>query len=113
MSNGKSTESETMTAKMTDQERNSWLAIRKEAALETDPETAEVHWCFGWTFDPYRVDPDLPEEYQQIGRVYFARSHGSDVWVEFGDLPDAVCNRLWERISAGETDVDAALPWND
>ena len=31
--------------------------------------------------------PDLPEEYQTIGRVYFARSPGSEIWVDYGDLP--------------------------
>jgi hypothetical protein len=44
------------------------LAIRKEAGLKLDPETAEVEWCYAQTLDPYRVDPDLPEQCQQIGR---------------------------------------------
>jgi hypothetical protein len=79
-----------MTTKMTDDERKAWLAIRKEAGLKIDPETAEVHWGYGQTLDPYGVDPDLPEELQQIGREYFARSPGSDVWVHFGDLPETV-----------------------
>jgi hypothetical protein len=43
------------------------------------------------------VDPDLPEEYQQTGRVYFARSPGSDVWVWFGDLPEGTRTALWQR----------------
>ena len=37
-----------MTADMRDQERKSWLAIRKEAALEIDPETTEVHCAPAW-----------------------------------------------------------------
>jgi hypothetical protein len=74
-----------------------WLAIRKEAALKIDPRTAEVFWCYAQTLDPYGVDPDLPEEYQQVGREYFARSPGNDVWVWFGDLPDGVRDALWER----------------
>jgi hypothetical protein len=64
-----------------------WLAIRKEAGLKLDPETAEVEWCCAQTFDPYGVDPDLPEQCQQIAREYFARSPASDVWVNFCDLP--------------------------
>jgi hypothetical protein len=80
-----------------DQERESWLAIRKEAALEIDPETADVDWCYAHTLDPYGVHPELPEEYQQIGREYFARSPGSDVWVWFGDLPDATREALWKK----------------
>jgi hypothetical protein len=91
-----------MTAEMTDQERKSWLAIRKEAALEIDPETAEVDWCYAQTLNPYGVHPDLPEECWQVGREYFARSHGSDVWIGFGDLPEAVRDRLRERYRAGE-----------
>ena len=30
-----------------------WLAIRKEAGLKLDPETAEVEWCYAQTLDPY------------------------------------------------------------
>jgi hypothetical protein len=76
-----------------------WLAIRKEAGLHIDPETAEVYWDFVHLLDPYGVDLDLPEEYQQIGRDYFARSPGSDVWVWFGDLPEETRNALWDRHS--------------
>jgi hypothetical protein len=76
-----------------------WLAIRKEAALKIDPETAEVDWSYARTFDPYGLNlPDLPEEYN-VGRVYFARSRGSDIWVWFGDLPEATREALWQRHS--------------
>jgi hypothetical protein len=91
-----------MTAEMTNQERKDWLAIREEAALEIDPETADVEWCWGQILDPYGVHPDLPPECNQVGRLYFARSPGSDVWVCFYDLPKAVCDRLWERLRAGD-----------
>jgi hypothetical protein len=74
-----------------------WLAIRKEAALRIDPETADVEWTYAQTLDPYGVDPELPEEFQQVGREYFARSPGSDVWVWFGDLPSAIGDALWEK----------------
>jgi hypothetical protein len=47
--------------------------------------------------DPYGDNPDLPEECQQVGRDYFARSPGSDVWVWFGDLPDATRDALWKK----------------
>jgi hypothetical protein len=46
-----------------------WLASRKEAGLEIDPETAEVCWKYAQVMDPYGVRPDLPEEYQQVGRL--------------------------------------------
>ena len=74
-----------------------WLVIRKEAGLKIDPETAEVEWVYGQTLDPYGVDPDLPEECRQIGRNYFARSPGSDIWVCFDDLPDATRDALWAK----------------
>jgi hypothetical protein len=74
-----------------------WLAIRKEAGRKIDPETAEVMWVYAQTLDPYGVDPELPEECQQVGREYFARSPGSDIWVWFLDLPDRTHDRLWEK----------------
>ena len=74
-----------------------WLAIRKEAGLKIDPETAEVDWWYAQTLDPYGVYSDLPEECQQVGREYFARSPGSDVWVCFGDLPDATRDALRKK----------------
>jgi hypothetical protein len=72
-------------------------ASRKEAGLKIDPETAEVEWTYAQTLDPYGVYPELPEEYWQVGREYFARFPGSDVWVWFGDLPDAIRSALWEK----------------
>jgi hypothetical protein len=82
---------------MTDDERKAWLAIRKEAGLKIDPETAEVEWIYAQTLDPYGVYPDLPEECRQVGREYFARSPGSDVWVSFDDLPKATREALWKK----------------
>ena len=70
-------------------------ALRKAVGLQIDPETAEVEWTYAQTLDPYGDDPNLPEEYQQVGREYFARSPGSDVWVWFGDLPKATRDALW------------------
>src|SRR5262245_5335602 len=80
--------------KMTNEQ---WLAVRKEAALLIDPETAEVDWNYAYTFDPYGIDPDLPEECRCVGRAYFARSPGNDVWVHFGDLPEATRDALWRK----------------
>jgi len=86
-----------------------WLAIRKEAGIKIAPETAEVFWKYGQTFDPYGVDPDLPEEYQQIGREYFASSPGSDMWVSFRDLPNATREALWRRLDEGSINLDDDL----
>ena len=76
-----------------------WLATRKEAGLKIIPETAEVTWVYALTLDPYGVYSDLPEECQQVGRQYFTRSPGSDIWIHFGDLPDEIRNALWENIN--------------
>ncbi len=74
-----------------------WLQIRREAGLRIDAETAEVIWIYAQTLDPYGVHSPLPEEYQQVGREYFARSPGENIWVWFGDLPDTTCDQLWEK----------------
>lgn len=79
---------------------NQWLGIRKDAALQIDPATAEVSWSYGMTMDPYGVEPNLLDELKQIGRLYFARAPGSDIWVNFDDLPDAVCSALWARFGS-------------
>jgi hypothetical protein len=84
-----------------------WLAIRKQAGLQIDPETAEVNWIYAQTLDPYGVDPDLPEEYQQVGREYFARSPGSEVWVHFSDLP-----KRRERPCTRSTGTSCARSWS-
>jgi hypothetical protein len=74
-----------------------WREIRKEAGLKIDPETAEVDWTYALTLDPYGVLPELPKEYQQVGREYFARSPGSDIWVAFCDLPEGTRKALWQK----------------
>jgi hypothetical protein len=74
-----------------------WEAWRRAAGLHIDPETADVHWAYTQVLDPYNVWPEIPEECDCVGRSYFARSPGMGVWVEFGDLPDATRNALWEK----------------
>ena len=74
-----------------------WLQIRKEEGRKINPEIAEVMCDRVYLADPYDDDPDLPEECKCIGRAYFARSSGSDIWVLFYDLPDETERRLWER----------------
>jgi hypothetical protein len=76
-----------------------WLAVRKEAGLKIDPESAEVDWNYALTLDPYGILPDLPESLQQVGREYFARAPGSAVWVALGDLPETTREALWKKHS--------------
>ena len=76
-----------------------WLALRKEEGHGIDPETAEVDWHYAQTLDPYGVydEWDLPEEFDQVGREYFARAPESGIWVWFGDLPKQTVKRLEQR----------------
>ena len=76
-----------------------WHEIRREAALHIDPNTAEVAWRYGCKRDPYNVCFDLPEDFRQVGRVWFARAPGSDVWVWFGHLPGVVRKALWDKLN--------------
>jgi len=73
-------------------------ALRRAVGLQVDPETAEVDWAYRETLDPYGDGIDLPEEYRgHVGRAYFARSPGSDIWIAFCDLPEATRNALSEK----------------
>lgn len=69
------------------------LRLLKEAGSKISPATAEVTWWYVNCFDVYGLEPDLPDV--AIGRGYFARAPGSDIWVEFGDLPDQTSAALW------------------
>jgi hypothetical protein len=69
-------------------------ALRKAVGFQIDPVTADVDCWSAQTLDPYGDDPNLPEEYRQVGRESFARSPGSDLWIWFGDLPKATQDRL-------------------
>ncbi len=73
-------------------------AIRKEAGLSINPDTAKLHWKHGQLFDPYGDLVDRPDECDCISRLYFARSPDSGIWVEFGDLPKRTRDALRERM---------------
>jgi hypothetical protein len=81
-------------------EQREWLATRKEEGRTIDPDSADVDWDYACDEDPYGIYPELPEVARQVGRHYFARSHGSDIWVEFGDLPAATFDALWRKHKA-------------
>jgi hypothetical protein len=40
---------------------------------------------------------ELPEEVNMMGREYFARAPGSEIWVEFTDLPEETRDKLWKK----------------
>ena len=86
---------ERLVAQMNKPEVKEWLALRKEAGARIDPTTALVFFEHGDPIDPYGLCNDLVGGW--IGRVYFARSPESDVWVEFGDLPEPTRTAIWQR----------------
>ena len=98
------------------EELRNWLAVRKEEAKRIDAATAEVDWNYTQVLDPYGIDHELPEVYRLtdecdcVGRSYFARAPGSDVWVSFVDLPDATREVLWRKHSRNLA-FPAGLDW--
>jgi hypothetical protein len=89
-------------------------ALRKAAGLLIDPKTAEVMWWHADTCDPYGdYEPD--DEHACIGREYFARAPGMEIWINFCDIPEATRDTLWGmyrsklRFPAGVFDVDTMV----
>ena len=74
-----------------------WLAIRKEEGRKIDPSTAEWGLCYAQVVDPYDVYSEIPEECDCIGREYFARRPGSEIWVAFSDLSEETRSTLSHR----------------
>src|SRR5262245_56268330 len=79
----------------------------KAEGKKIDARSADVTWRYGSICDPYNTGYEGEDN---IGRVYFARTLGSDVWVEFRDLPDETRRILWERLESGEPPV--TVPFN-
>jgi hypothetical protein len=70
---------------------------RGAAAEIIDPTTAEFEWWYGDALDPYGDGLPLFPFEEQVGREYFARAPGSDIWVRVDDLPDTTRDAIWER----------------
>jgi hypothetical protein len=90
-------------------------ALRSAAGLAIDPKTADVMWWHAQTLDPYGDLPRIPDGFDSVGREYFARAPGSDVWINFGHLPQATRDALWATyrcklsFPAGLFDVDTIV----
>jgi hypothetical protein len=70
---------------------------RRAAGKLIDPATARV-WCHGvLMLDPYGDGLNIEPEDRCVGRVCFARAPDSDIWVWFGDLPDATRDAIRKR----------------
>jgi hypothetical protein len=111
MSDNEMQSTEKADARMVSIRAEIWQALLEIAGCQIDPENAEVHWRFGQVVDPYGVYPDLPPECDCVGRLYFARSPGSRIWVEYGDLPEATRKALWQKPYGSSGDVDADVPF--
>jgi hypothetical protein len=75
-----------------------WLASREEAGRKIDIETCEIGCWYTCLADPYGLHPDVPEEFQQIGRMHFVRSAESHGWISRRDLPPAKRKAMDDRI---------------
>lgn len=80
-----------------DLSKEEWMALRLAEAELIDPATAEWDWRWGQIIDPYGDISDFPKEWECVGRIYFARRPGSDIWVCFWDLPSEVSDALHDR----------------
>jgi hypothetical protein len=94
---------------MTEDEIAQFIAERIAEGLTINPDTAEVRWDYAQTLDPYGITT-VPEEYQQVGREFFARNPDG-IWVHFGDLPREVSDKL-DDMHKRELYFPAGLLWN-
>jgi len=90
---------------LTDQGRKDFLASRKEAGLKIDPATAEVIMTWAGMMDPYGIWGDDIED--NIDRAWFACAPGSDIWVEFHDLPEETRKALEGKPVANADELKA------
>ncbi len=75
---------------------------RRDVGLRIDPATASVFFLRTQSRDPYRDNPDLPDELRQISCEYFAVDPVERVAVHFGDLPAATREALAEKRHAAD-----------
>jgi hypothetical protein len=89
----------TYNAEANQAEITAWLQIRADEAKRIDPETAEFTWWYAQTADPYGVYDDTPAQESVVGREYFVRNKGSDIWVLLAHVPLSVQDAIWKRVS--------------
>lgn len=75
-----------------------WLEIRKLEGQRIDPANVEMHWHWTEITDPYGVYGPCPKN-SCIGRTYFFRTPGSEIWVASTDIPEEKMEILWARIN--------------
>jgi hypothetical protein len=77
---------------------------RKRVGLRINPTTATVFFDYAQIIDPYGDDPELPEECQCVGRVFFAVDPDDRIAVCFYDLPETTRAALDEKRAAADRD---------
>jgi hypothetical protein len=82
---------------MTKEELHQWVASREKAGHAIDIETCELGRWHACDLDPYGINPELPEELQQIGTNRFVRNPRSRGWVCENDLPPDKAMALYRR----------------
>lgn len=85
------------------------LRVVCDEAKKIDPFTMEAKWEYGQVLDPYGLC-ELPPERRCVGRLYFARRPGSDIWVEDGDLPPEVLVGMPRALARFEEQL-VSLDW--
>src|SRR5262249_12131128 len=83
--------------------------LMKVEGRKIDARSADIFCKHGQVMDPYGVR--VSEEEDNYGRRYFARALGSDIWVEFNDLPEETSGALWERLRSGKP--AESVPFNN
>jgi len=88
-------------------------ALLETAGRQIDPETAKVISIHTQILDAYGAYPEIPRKYKCVGRAEFARNPGTDLWIEFGHLPEATRNALWNRLPTliDSAPIDDDIPW--
>jgi hypothetical protein len=66
-------------------------SARRAEGMRIVAETAEVELFLMVEIDPSTFEP----KFDRVRSGYFARAPGSDIWVEFCDLPDRTREKLW------------------
>jgi hypothetical protein len=90
---------------------DAWLAIRKREGGRIDPSNVEMLWLHTQIIDPYGVYGEPPPECWGVGRTYFFRNIGSEIWVASTDIPKETMEKLWARIDNSDLTENDDLPF--
>lgn len=81
---------------LTAAEATAFLAARKEAGKEIDPDNCTIIKIHTEVLDSYGIF-EVPDEWSCIGSERFVRNLPDGDWVSFHDLPEHIYKALEER----------------